>query len=96
MVRAFSGTVLDISWNPINPLEFATRCDDHSVQVWRMSSDSEIMVVRMLWVLNLKMPCAEGPVHSDATGLSAIQQKLLVQRGAVDSSLVPEREGPDA
>ena len=96
VVRAFFGTVLDVAWNPITPMEFATRCDDHSVQVWQASSDSESVVVRMLWGFNLKMPCAEGLVHSDATGLSAIQQKLLVQRSAVDSSLVPEGEGSNA
>ncbi|KAF9272110.1 hypothetical protein BGZ88_005203 [Linnemannia elongata] len=96
VVRAFFGTVLDIAWNPITPMEFVTHCLDHSVQVWRMSIDGEGVVVKMLWGYNIGNLCAEGLIFKDATDLSPMNQKLLVQRGAVDSTLVPEGEGSDA
>ncbi|KAG9070430.1 hypothetical protein KI688_007966 [Linnemannia hyalina] len=90
VVRSFSDIVLDIAWNPVIPMEFVTHCMNQSVQVWRMSIDGESVVVRMLWGLNIGSLCAEGLISKDATDLSPMNQKLLVQRGAVDSSLVPE------
>ncbi|KAG9070428.1 hypothetical protein KI688_007964 [Linnemannia hyalina] len=96
VVRSFFDTVFNISWNPIVPMEFVTRCNGQSVQVWRMSIDGESVVVRMLWGLNIGSLCAEGLISKDATDLSLMNQKLLVQRGAVDSSLVPEGERSDA
>ncbi|KAF9308340.1 hypothetical protein BGZ91_007851, partial [Linnemannia elongata] len=96
VVRAFFGIVLDIAWNPVTPMEFVTHCLDHSVQVWRMSIDGEGMVVKMLWGYNIGNLCAEGLIFKEATDLSPMNQKLLIQHGAVDSSLVPEGEGSDA
>ncbi|KAG0042627.1 hypothetical protein BGZ89_006807, partial [Linnemannia elongata] len=51
--------------------------------------------VKMLWGFNVGVLCAEGLVSKDAVYLSPVNQKLLVQRGVVDSSLVPEGEGLD-
>ncbi|OAQ25912.1 WD40 repeat-like protein [Linnemannia elongata AG-77] len=96
VVRAFIGTVLDVAWNPTTRMEFATRCDDNSVQVWQVSTNDEGVVVRMLWGYNIGYLCAEDLISKDAIDLSPMNQKLLVQRGAVDSSLVPEGEGSDA
>ncbi|OAQ22447.1 WD40 repeat-like protein, partial [Linnemannia elongata AG-77] len=90
VVRAFFSTVLDIAWNPITPMEFVTRCLDHSVQVWRMSIDGEGVVVKMLWGFNIGNLYAESLISKDVTDLSPMNQKLLIQRGAVDSSLVYE------
>ncbi|KAF9326198.1 hypothetical protein BGZ91_002075, partial [Linnemannia elongata] len=96
VVRAFIGTVLDVAWNPTTRMEFATRCDDNSVQVWQVSTNNKSVVVRMLWGYNIGNLCAEDLISKDAIDLSPMNQKLLVQRGAVDSSLVPEGEVSDA
>ncbi|KAF9537268.1 WD_REPEATS_REGION domain-containing protein, partial [Mortierella hygrophila] len=96
VVRPFFDTVFNISWNPIIPMEFVTHGNGQSVQVWRMSIDGESVVVRMLWGLNIGILYAKGLISKDATDLSPMNQKLLVQRGAVDSSLVQEGEGSDA
>ncbi|KAG9061300.1 hypothetical protein KI688_007638 [Linnemannia hyalina] len=80
----------------LTPMEFVTHCNDESVRVWRVSIEGESVVVRMLWGFNKRILCAEGLISKDATDLSPMNQKLLVQRGAVDSSLVHEGEGSDA
>ncbi|KAK5827635.1 hypothetical protein F5H01DRAFT_375443 [Linnemannia elongata] len=62
------------------------------VQSW---SNHYSEVVKMLCGFNVGTLCAEGLVSKDAVYLSPVNRKLLVQRGAVDSSLVPEGEGLD-
>ncbi|KAG9063950.1 hypothetical protein KI688_004064 [Linnemannia hyalina] len=86
-VRSYFDPVLDIAWNPTVPMEFATGCRDGSVRVWRVSSDGEGVVVKLLWGTNLAVLNAEGLVLKGATGLSPMHRKLLVQRGAIDESL---------
>jgi WD40 repeat protein len=87
-VRSFFGSVYQIVWSPVVPMEFVTLCWDNSVRIWRVSNDGGRVVVRMLWGSNLRILCAEGLVLENATGLSPIDQSLLYQRGAVDSSVV--------
>ncbi|KAG9070423.1 hypothetical protein KI688_007959 [Linnemannia hyalina] len=96
VVRGFFVDILNISWNPVTPMEFVTHGHGESVRVWRVSIDGESVVVRMLWGFNKRILCAEGLISKDATDLSPMNQKLLVQRGAVDSSLVHEGEGSGA
>ncbi|KAG9063959.1 hypothetical protein KI688_004073 [Linnemannia hyalina] len=85
-VRGYFGAVRDIAWRPTAPMEFVTSCSDESVRVWRVSSDGEDVVVKLLWGTNLVILNAEGLVLKCTTGLSPMQKKLLVQRGAIDDS----------
>ncbi|KAG9063917.1 hypothetical protein KI688_004031 [Linnemannia hyalina] len=85
-VRGFFADVLDIAWNTVVPTEFITGCADGSVRAWRISNDGdgEGFVVKFLWGPKLSILCADGLALKDATGLSPIYQKLLVQRGAIE------------
>ncbi|KAG0077906.1 hypothetical protein BGZ90_006306 [Linnemannia elongata] len=51
---------------------------DEFVQVWRVSSDSEDVVVKLLW-----------GTHR-TTGIGLTEQKMLLQCGAIDDSLTLE------
>ncbi|KAH7057940.1 hypothetical protein BKA57DRAFT_499820 [Linnemannia elongata] len=95
VVQSLFGRYLNVAWNPILPMEFVTNCEDQSVRAWRILLDGENVVVKMLWGFNVGALCAEGLASKDAVYLSPVNQNLLVQRGAVDSSLVPEGEGLD-
>ncbi|KAG9063980.1 hypothetical protein KI688_004094 [Linnemannia hyalina] len=92
-VRGFFDAVLDIAWSPTVPMEFVTGCRDESVRVWRVSSDGEGVVVNLIWGSNLAVLQAEGLVLSGTIGLSPMQKKLLVQRGAIGDSLTLEEDG---
>ncbi|KAG9063979.1 hypothetical protein KI688_004093 [Linnemannia hyalina] len=83
-VRGYFGVVSDIAWSPIVPMEFVTGCEDESVRVWRVSSDGEDVVVKLLWGTNLGVLNADGLLLSDTIGLSPMQKKLLVQRAIDD------------
>ena len=61
-VHCYFDSVLDIAWNPAVPMEFVTSCRDESVRVWRVSSDGEDVVVKMLWGTNLAVLHADGLV----------------------------------
>ncbi|KAG9063936.1 hypothetical protein KI688_004050 [Linnemannia hyalina] len=92
-VRGYFDMVLDIAWSPTVPMEFVTGCYDESVRVWRVSSDGEDVVIKLLWGTNLAILHADGLVFIGTTGLSPMQKKLLVQRGAIDDSLTLEEDG---
>jgi WD40 repeat protein len=86
-VHGYFGMVLDIAWSPTVPMEFVTGCLDESVRVWRVSSNGEDVVVKLLWGTNLAVLQAAGLVLKGTTGLGSTEQKLLVQCGAFDDSL---------
>ncbi|KAG9063962.1 WD repeats region domain-containing protein [Linnemannia hyalina] len=92
-LHCYFDIVHDIAWSPTAPLEFVTACRDESVRVWRVSSDDEDVVVKLLWGTNLAVLHAEGLVLKGTTGLSPMQKELLVQRGAIDDSLTLEEDG---
>ncbi|KAG0068031.1 hypothetical protein BGZ90_000748, partial [Linnemannia elongata] len=96
VVRSLFGSGLNVAWNPILPMEFVTCCWAQSARVWRILMDGESVIVKMLWGFNVGNLCAEGLISKDATDLSPMNQKVLVQRGAVDNSSVPEGVGSDA
>ncbi|KAG9063935.1 hypothetical protein KI688_004049 [Linnemannia hyalina] len=101
VLGGFFGAVHDVVWNPVIAMEFVTACKDGSIRAWRVSSDVEGdggVVVKLLWGSNLRMLCASDLVFKDAVGLCPIQQKLLVQRGAVssDPTHTPFFEGDEA
>ncbi|KAF9899306.1 hypothetical protein EC991_009147, partial [Linnemannia zychae] len=86
-IRGFFDTIQKIAWNPVIPLELATACRDGSVRVWRILSGNGRFTVNMLWGSNLRMLCAVGTDFKDVTGLGPTQQQLLLQRGAINSTL---------
>ncbi|KAG0294754.1 hypothetical protein BGZ96_000508 [Linnemannia gamsii] len=87
---AFFGAIHDVVWNSVTPMEFVTACRDGSVRVWRITRDDggDRVLVKLLWGSNLRMLCTSDLVFKDAIGLSPTDQRLLVQRGAVDPTLV--------
>ncbi|KAF9904229.1 hypothetical protein EC991_002932 [Linnemannia zychae] len=89
-VQGFFGIVQKVIWNPLVPLEFTTACWDGSLRVWRISGSNGRIAVNMLWGSNLQMLCVTDMTLKDATGLSPIQQKLLLQRGAINGVLEVE------
>ncbi|KAF9312085.1 Target of rapamycin complex subunit lst8, partial [Linnemannia elongata] len=96
LVRGFFGTVQNIAWNPVIPMEFLTGCLDGSVRVWRVilndGGDEDTVAVKLVWGSNLRILCAEGLAFKDAVGLDPIHSKLLGQRGVVEG-VVPAGGG---
>ncbi|KAF9114588.1 hypothetical protein BGW39_003306, partial [Mortierella sp. 14UC] len=92
VVGGCSKSISSLAWNPVVALEFVTGCDDGSVRVWRIAShdddDGGDVSVQMLWGNDVGLLCALDLTYKGAIGLSLINQKLLVQRGAIDDSLV--------
>ncbi|KAG0277043.1 hypothetical protein BGZ95_006638 [Linnemannia exigua] len=86
VVNSFYNQVENISWSPTVPLEFVTSGYDRSVRVWRVSTtDNGVVFVGMLWGSNLGQLCASDLAFKDAVGLDAINRRLLIQRGAIES-----------
>jgi WD40 repeat protein len=96
-VGGSSDTVESLAWNPVVPMEFASGCRDGSVRVWRIltggEGDGEYASVRMLWGHDVARLAASDSMIKDVIGLSAIYQKLLVQRGAINSLSSEEGDG---
>ncbi|KAG0061519.1 hypothetical protein BGZ90_003551 [Linnemannia elongata] len=91
VVSGFSEPVTSVAWNPVVPMEFVTGSDDGSVRVWRISSaKAGVISVRMHWGSHIGQLCAADLTFKGAIGLNPIYRKLLVQRGAIDNSLLPE------
>jgi hypothetical protein len=78
-------------------MEFASGCRDGSVRVWRIltggEGDGEGASIRMLWGYNVGCLAASDSMIKDAIGLSPTNQKLLVQRGAINSLSSEEGDG---
>jgi WD40 repeat protein len=99
VLGGFFGAVHDVVWNPVTPMEFVTACKDGSIRVWRVTNDDggDGVLVKMLWGSNIRTLCALDLVFKDAIGLSAADQRLLTQRGAVvDPTLVSKVGGASA
>ncbi|KAF9147881.1 hypothetical protein BG015_010415 [Linnemannia schmuckeri] len=86
-VHGFFDTIVDVSWNPVVPMEFVTASWDGSIRVWRVSSDGKggSVVVRLLWGPNFRILCAADMILEGVIGLSTTNKKLLTQRGAIES-----------
>ncbi|KAG9063869.1 hypothetical protein KI688_003983 [Linnemannia hyalina] len=93
VVRGFFGSIRDIAWNPVVPMEFVTACRDGSVRVWGVSpgvggkdvNKREEVEVRFLWGSDLGILCAADMKLEGVVGLDLMDRKLLVQRGAVEA-----------
>ncbi|KAG0366779.1 hypothetical protein BGX24_003539 [Mortierella sp. AD032] len=87
VVAGCSDTILSLAWNPVVALEFVTGCKDGSVRVWKIASHDDEgggdVSVQMLWGKDIGHLCISDLTFKGATGLSPINQELLVQRGAV-------------
>ncbi|KAG9062280.1 hypothetical protein KI688_006612 [Linnemannia hyalina] len=85
-----AGSVGNVAWNPVVPMELTTGAFDGSVQLWRMSIDEGGNIVfKMVWGPNLRILYTKGATFTNAVGLSPTHQKLLVQRGALPPSEEP-------
>ncbi|KAF8938212.1 hypothetical protein BGZ47_008674 [Haplosporangium gracile] len=90
VLGGFFGAVHNIVWNPVASMEFVTACKDGSVRAWKVLSNDggdNSIVVKLLWGSNLRLLCASDMIFKDTVGLSLTHQRLLVQRGAIDSTL---------
>ncbi|KAG0287634.1 hypothetical protein BGZ97_007041 [Linnemannia gamsii] len=78
------GVVTSIAWRP-NVLEFVTGTNAGCVQVWKLVDEADgRFSVRLLWSAGRTKFVATDAVLAGAVGLSATNQRLLKQRGALD------------
>ncbi|KAF9952187.1 hypothetical protein BGZ72_006453 [Mortierella alpina] len=96
-ICSFFDSVNHVAWSPVAPMELVTGCKDESVRVWRISNDDgESVTVKMLWGSNLGILYAGSLIFDGSFDLSAVNHKLLVQRGALDCIVVTRDDGKDA
>ncbi|KAF9119651.1 U3 snoRNP protein [Mortierella sp. 14UC] len=90
VVQGFSGGVYCLAWNPATPTEFVTGCQDGSVRAWKISSKDRggDVSVYLVWGVDVGRLTASGLTFKSTVGLSLINQRLLIQRGAVDDGLL--------
>ncbi|KAG9066999.1 hypothetical protein KI688_012911 [Linnemannia hyalina] len=83
-IEGFTGAVKDLVWRP-NKLEFATASYEGSIRAWRVVEDKDgsgRVSVDLVWSSGPAVPVASGAVLNDVVGLSAVNRRLLEQRGA--------------
>ncbi|OAQ31265.1 WD40 repeat-like protein [Linnemannia elongata AG-77] len=96
VINGYSEAVTSVAWNPVVPLEFVTGSEDGSVRLWRISgAEAGNLSVRMQWGSHIGQLCAADLTFKGAVDLSPIYRKLLVQRGAINDSLLPEGDEPE-
>ncbi|KAF9149864.1 Guanine nucleotide-binding protein subunit beta-2-like 1 [Linnemannia schmuckeri] len=81
--------VRNIAWRPDN-LEFAIGYDDSSIRVWRLQTGSNALSIQLVWSIGPAPLVVAGAVIIDTVGLSDVNRRLLLQRGAIDGSLLKE------
>ncbi|KAF9910695.1 WD_REPEATS_REGION domain-containing protein [Linnemannia zychae] len=83
-IRDFCEFVFTVAWRPkSDTLEFATGCLDGSVRTWRVEEDdARGVTVKQVWGDGLVTLAMTDAIIDNVTGLSAINRKLLLQRGA--------------
>ncbi|KAF9905209.1 hypothetical protein EC991_001912 [Linnemannia zychae] len=95
----FPENLFSVAWNPAVTLEFVTGCGDGSLRVWRIGShdynDGGDVSVQMLWGNDVGLLCASNLTLKGAVGLSPLNQKLLLQRGAIGDSTTEGFESSD-
>ncbi|KAF8932180.1 hypothetical protein BGZ47_011519 [Haplosporangium gracile] len=89
VIEGFTGYVKDVVWRP-NKLEFTTACFEGSIRAWRVveSSESGRVSVQLLWSSGPAVLAPSRAMLNNTVGLSAINRKLLEQRGATASPAV--------
>ncbi|KAF9294028.1 hypothetical protein BGZ88_004560 [Linnemannia elongata] len=80
----FFGDITGLGWRP-DALEFATSCNDGSIRVWKLVQDEDTgeVKVKMIWSSGCIGLAVSNAIFTDVVGLSAINRKLLKQRGAI-------------
>jgi len=68
-------------------MEFVTTCLSGSSRVWRLQSEAGKVSIQMIWSTGLRVFGVMDAVIDDTVGLSAVNRKLLLQRGINDGSL---------
>ncbi|KAG0373456.1 hypothetical protein BGX24_011678 [Mortierella sp. AD032] len=88
VLRGFFDKVGSLSWNPATPTDFVTVSHDDSFRVWRVSKDDGgDVAVTMVWGSNPGVLCVTNMLLKDTTGLSPVNQRLLMQREAVEDPI---------
>ncbi|KAF9132330.1 hypothetical protein BGW39_000351 [Mortierella sp. 14UC] len=82
IVEGFFCDVSEIAWRP-NTTEFATASFDGSFRAWNIAEESGEMSVQLIWSYGGSALTAQGAAVVGVEGLSAVNQKLLEQRGAI-------------
>ncbi|KAF9095257.1 hypothetical protein BGX23_000773 [Mortierella sp. AD031] len=90
-VRGFIKAVESIAWRPYS-WEFVTGCEDGSVRVWKLCVETSDLSVQLVWSAGYTVLVASDAVIANTTGLSAINQQLLEQRGAIVGSSSLEKK----
>ncbi|KAK3836394.1 MAG: WD40-repeat-containing domain protein [Linnemannia elongata] len=88
VIEGFTKGVYGIVWRP-KKLEFATASSEGSIRTWRLVEDkvgSGRISVDLVWSSGPSSFAASGAVFNDVVGLSAMNRRLLEQRGATGSA----------
>ncbi|KAF9339658.1 hypothetical protein BGZ91_005176 [Linnemannia elongata] len=89
VIEGFTKVIVDVVWRP-NKLEFVTVSHEGSIRAWRVVEDrdgSGRVSVELVWSSGPAVLVVSGAVLDDVVGLSAINRRLLEQRGATGSAL---------
>ncbi len=88
VMRGFVGTVNSIAWKKtISGAYLVTGCEDKSVRVWQIIEDENHVQARLHWSSAHDRLTVTDMALQDVRGLSAVNKRLLKQRGAVGESL---------
>ncbi|KAG9066992.1 hypothetical protein KI688_012904 [Linnemannia hyalina] len=88
VIEGFTRSVNDVVWRP-NTLEFATASIEGSIRAWRVVEDNDgsgRVSVDLVWSSGPAVLVASGAVLNGVVGLSAMNRRLLEQRGATGSA----------
>ncbi|KAI7830637.1 hypothetical protein BC939DRAFT_438611 [Gamsiella multidivaricata] len=90
VVKDFHGRISSIAWNTtLDGTYFATGCSDKSVRVWQLLEEEDGYRVSLHWGSNHGGLVVSGITIQEAQGLSRVNAKLLLQRGAVGDPVPP-------
>ncbi|KAF9899123.1 WD_REPEATS_REGION domain-containing protein, partial [Linnemannia zychae] len=85
----FLSAIYGIAWRP-DTMEFVTGCQDGSLRKWKVEEDTFGNVsVKLVWSEGLNILAITGAIFDNVTGLSAIDRRLLLQRGAKKDPAAP-------
>ncbi|KAG0203795.1 hypothetical protein BGX33_008902 [Mortierella sp. NVP41] len=78
-IEEFSGAEVSVAWKP-KTLELVTGCEDGSVRVWRILTESDGFSAQLVWSDGYSVIVATNVNVVDAAGLSDTNWRLLKQR----------------
>ncbi|KAG0352603.1 hypothetical protein BGZ54_002676 [Gamsiella multidivaricata] len=90
VVDGFHGYIPSIAWRATSDgTYFATSCGDKSVRVWQLIGEGDDHHVRLKWSSNHGGLVMSSITIQEVQGLSRVNAKLLLQRGAVGDPVRP-------